>query len=73
MPIGFELPLQVAGLLVLGVMLYESYHIRGLLNDRTMRFMRLEERMGKIENKLDQAVLSFRYLDRFKPGKDDPT
>jgi hypothetical protein len=67
-----EIALQLAGLLVLGLILYEAYRVKALLDDRTERFRKIEERLGKFENKLDGAVERYSYLDRFKPGKDDP-
>jgi hypothetical protein len=65
--------LEFVALAALGVLLWEGLAIRKLLMVRGTKIAAIEGKLQLLERKLDDALVKLMDLDRFHPGKDDPT
>lgn len=71
---AFEAALEFVQLAALGVLLWEAQDLRRLFINRGPVIRVLEERMGRLENKIDTASERYAFLERLKiKGPQDPS
>lgn len=68
---SFELGWQFVQLTATGVVFWYVQKIRSAQADHPKRYRDIEERIVRLERRLDAAVEHYSYLDQFKP-KDEP-
>lgn len=66
--VSFEL-LQLA---CVGVLLWEAFCTRRMLEGRTQRFIDIEAKIAALHRRLDEVAAGYRYLDKFKAGESQP-